>query len=163
MSGGRCLVLSADPNNCGSVGNQCRDSEACISGTCVCRPPTQRLPGSQQCVDTRSDANNCGTIGTVCGGAMPVCVNGNCQPGNACMQPSQLCGGRDCVNVRTDPANCGQCGNVCARDEVCVQGRCRAYEALFDCALCQGGWTCCTYPLSTSTQVCVDSGNCPVL
>jgi hypothetical protein len=175
-AGAGCVDLSHDPNNCGTCGNTCGDREACIANNCVCRPGLTDCGGT--CVDLQSDPNHCGA----CSGGTAVCTGtqqcsaGMCgASGGGCSGGLTQCpmGGNlfACVDTNTSPLDCGACDNRCARDEVCVQGECRAFQPAVTCATCPctavcsavfgGGSTCCTGVNSNPGPTCVDTGNCP--
>jgi hypothetical protein len=180
----RCIDLTADPNNCGALNNQCTNRQACFNvgghGTCQCRPGLTLVAG--QCVDLQTDPRNCGTPGRICPRSAPVCVAGTCQANMACTgSGGTICFGgfatdamgsytlSRCVRTRSDELNCGACGNVCGNDEVCVLGTCREYRPAISCTtcpcltVCPAGTSCCnSYTGSTSTpRMCVTGAGCP--
>jgi len=160
VPGTGCVDVSRDPNNCGSVGNQCGDAELCSSGACVCRPGLTLVGGN--CIDLQTDPNNCGTAGTMC---PDICSAGVCA--TVCRDPRRECDGA-CVDVRSDPLNCGDCGDNCASDELCSDGNCREYAVATGCttcpcaAVCVGDLSeCCNYPASGGAPICARPGTCP--
>ena len=163
LSMGRCVDVSSDPLNCGTLGNDCGDTQYCVSGVCACRPGLV-LSGTT-CVDPASNPAACGPMGTVCAGATPRCQAGVCVA--MCTGGLTACG-NSCINRRTDPLNCGGCvdtggGEVCNTDQVCSNGNCEDFRPATGCTMCPcttcGGRSCCSYPMTTST-ICVD-GACP--
>lgn len=143
-----------NPDRCGPSGQTCSSAQVCSGGACACRPGLTDVMG--RCVDLATDPSNCGAPGVRCGGATPVCAGGACHGG--CPDALMRCDAA-CVDFRTDPANCGGCGNDCARDQVCVAGDCRDYQAAATCASCTGDFAaCCDY---AGGRICVDSGRCP--
>jgi hypothetical protein len=100
--GTECVVLAADPANCGACGNQCEAGLACVSGACACPGGGTRCDAT--CVDTLSDLANCGTCGNACpSGAQ--CTDGAC----VCPAPGMACDGA-CVDASTNASHCGACG-----------------------------------------------------
>ena len=146
--------LATDPNNCGTVGNQCDGTQYCQAGTCTCLPGLTLVGG--QCVNLQNDPANCGGAGNVCGGATPLCNMGTCVAMCGTTGGGNLrnCDGA-CVNTRTDPLNCDGCGNVCDPGQIC-DGGCQDYTATTctscPCAACGGGATC---TMLGATVVCV--------
>jgi hypothetical protein len=74
LCGVACADYQTDKNNCGSCGNACDASRACVGGKCVC--PTNYTDCEGQCVDLQIDSQNCGGCGKPCSGP---CVGGTCQ------------------------------------------------------------------------------------
>ncbi len=122
---GSCAVLSTDPQNCGSCGNQCAEGEVCSGGECqqgaACKGGLTDCDGT--CVNTGRDPQNCGTCGHACGDGK-VCMAHICQ--DACGEGWTQCG-NSCVptyeGLPNEPDNCGECGNVCSSGS-CSQGVC---------------------------------------
>jgi hypothetical protein len=73
LCGTGCVDSSTDLKNCGTCGNECKDSRTCTAGTCVC--PSGYSDCNGECVDTKIDAQNCGGCGKACTG---VCSAGAC-------------------------------------------------------------------------------------
>jgi hypothetical protein len=122
-----CVLLSADPGNCGACGLACQPRAVCVApdggslGQCICPANTELCEGA--CSDTTTDPQNCGACASN-GGA--VCPTGQvCAPqpggGSACQLSCGTaveCNGA-CVTLSTDPGNCGACGNVCQQGYSC--------------------------------------------
>ena len=107
--------LTADPNNCGSCGNQCTypnafgtcNNSQCAQGACQ--------PGWN---DTMPGAPGCDYFCIQTNGGVEVCDNRD----NDCDTTMD-----EGFNTQTDVANCGSCGNVCNllhASEACVAGMC---------------------------------------
>ncbi len=145
---GRCVDVTVDPNNCGSLGNACNADQYCSGSACVCRPGLTLVGGN--CVDLQTDPNNCGTAGTVCSGGTPVCRAGACVSTGMCGGGGGLrnCSGA-CVNTRTDSLNCGACGQVCDVGQLCVDGGCEQYVPATTCTSCP--CTACVAPRDLCT------------
>jgi hypothetical protein len=84
---------------------------------------------------------------------------GYCDPnGDSCVLFSAMA---------TDPLNCGGCNQVCARNEVCTDTNCEAFQigrgcTSCPCSDCPTGRQCCIYPGTTDLAVCLDPGvACP--
>ncbi|MCA9607036.1 MAG: hypothetical protein KC619_15630 [Myxococcales bacterium] len=138
-----------NPDRCG--GRSCRSDQVCRGDTCVCRPGLTAV--GDRCVDLASDPDNCGMVGNAC---PEVCAGGVCAP--RCSGGLRGCEGA-CVDLSSDPLHCGECGRSCARDQVCVEGRCRDYGPATSCDACRGDTpTCCDYATST---ICVSGDGCP--
>lgn len=103
-------------------------TETCAAGLCVCRDGLTRCGGA--CVDTRADGAHCGGCDGACAS---LCRASACV--QACDASDQTCGG-GCVDVNTDVLHCGECGERCSSDELCVEGECRGYQEIPDCAMC---------------------------
>ena len=148
-----CADMANDPRHCGNCNKECAGSEWCSGSACTCRPGLTSIQGS--CVDTTSDPNHCG--GVACGGATENCQNSVCGP--SCSSPNTECNGA-CVDTKKDPQHCGDCTTVCATNEVCVTGKCFAYEPATGCSSCPCTTCandfdrCCPFP-KTSAVVCV--------
>jgi hypothetical protein len=162
-SRGRCVATQVDPENCGRLGHQCADFEACQAGVCVCRPGLTRA--GSQCVDTQSDHSHCGRVDNRCSDTM-ICVAGVCTGRGNCRSPQTLCG-RDCVDLSRSPLNCGDCGEVCGRTDVCIGGSCRYTRPEPGCTTCPCApcaadrQLCCTSPAAGGFALCVDASRCP--
>lgn len=157
-SGMRCYFTDADPQNCGTVGHACADTEYCSGGTCTCRVGLVRATSGArmgECVDRTNDPLACGSGFANCGtmGSMRSCrttCEDACTAGQTrCDVSSATCSGCGrCVidtNLASDPENCGGCGIACATDEVCVESACHSYFPVASCGDCEGTRTCCTY------------------
>lgn len=71
-----CVVLSTDPNNCGSCGNECGADEYCTRGVCDADCADGELKcGVKSCVDPNSKYH-CGECDKVCNSG--ICVNEEC-------------------------------------------------------------------------------------
>jgi len=81
---GVCVVVSADPANCGACGNACLGTDSvCIAGKCGCSGPLVDYCDGVGCMDVSSDFNNCGACGHACDpNNDSACSDGNCVPNN---------------------------------------------------------------------------------
>ncbi len=72
---GFCYDLSVDPQNCGSIGFSCGNTQVCFNGVCGCAGvdagggPIVACPGDAGpiCTDLRVDPHHCGVCGNDCG------------------------------------------------------------------------------------------------
>ncbi len=82
LCSGVCIVVSADPSNCGACGNACLTSDAvCLAGKCTCTGPLTDYCDGVGCMDVSSDFNNCGACGHACDpNNDSACSDGNCVP-----------------------------------------------------------------------------------
>lgn len=69
--------------HCGFCGNECDDTEVCVSGSCM--PCEGRVRCGNSCVDVTNDSMHCGGCGDVCDPA-EICRDGGCVP-TACLNP----------------------------------------------------------------------------
>ena len=75
-----CVNVQTDQSNCGECGHWCNGlGYECISGSCVCKPDTDRcvLEGVELCTDLLRDEDNCGMCGSRCAEGED-CANGTC-------------------------------------------------------------------------------------
>ncbi|KDE03139.1 hypothetical protein MVLG_06336 [Microbotryum lychnidis-dioicae p1A1 Lamole] len=172
--GGSSYNLDSDPNNCGSIGNNCQrysflnaGSGGAICSNGVCGPASCNWLFdfnwlTKQCQNVGSDVNNCGRCGQTCsitGASGTQCQQGTCIATD-CNQGYLLSAGK-CTKVydtQNDVNNCGSVGNVCklyypgGSGSSCVAGQCQA-------ASCNNGgiWN----PSSMACQNCnSDVNNC---
>jgi hypothetical protein len=78
LCSGSCVLLSADPLNCGACGLQCPVGQGCVNGACIC--PGGLTDCQDVCVDTSTDPSNCGACGVTCPAGV-ACVAGSCVSG----------------------------------------------------------------------------------
>lgn len=133
-TGGWCVDLLTDPNNCGACDKGCFSGFGrCINGYCphndpnACEPgltgceggPTAAFPFT--CMDLQSNRENCGACFVRCRDDQS-CKAGQCiedpnapplppQPWTTCEKDFKWCDG-GCVNTDNDNMNCGGCRNM---------------------------------------------------
>ncbi len=153
-----------DANTCpfdcgpGSCKNQCGGQGS--NGQCWC---------DQQCMEF---GDCCGDFKEACPSMLPVCGNGQCEPGEStqtcpkdCQQPGPVCGDGICQDPepKTCPSDCGPpkpvCGNgICEPDEskTCPKD-CSTSKPCKSKADCASTEVCCN---GAAGQVCVPAGQC---
>jgi hypothetical protein len=136
-SGGSCVNISNNRNNCGACGNKCSTNEICVptndNSFCADRGKCQSCPEAQEadpltnkCVpkcpegQTRDSSGQCQCIDSNKELVNGQCVD-KCQAGTTrdpttgqCQCPSgySMCSGQ-CINTQSDPNNCGKCAKAC--------------------------------------------------
>jgi hypothetical protein len=123
LCSGSCVDTSSDHSNCGSCGNACAPSEACIAGHCTLQCPSGETDCSGTCVDLASDHDNCGSCGHGCSSTQ-VCDRGTCSL--QCSTGLTDCSG-SCVDLQTSHSHCGACGHDCL-GAACVASACQAVQ-----------------------------------
>ena len=106
----RCVNIAFDPDDCGSCGRRCLNTEVCSGGSCVFPCPSGEIRCSGTCVDPTTDRNHCGACGMYCSGGQ-ICVNGSCKP--LCPSGRLECAGT-CIDPLTDSDHCGSCSIKCS-------------------------------------------------
>ncbi|KAJ3231366.1 hypothetical protein HDU81_003842 [Chytriomyces hyalinus] len=149
-SNGTCIDTATDSNNCGAVGNVCKDKAKCDGGSCKCTGGKEYIIDG--CYDLKNDHDNCGAVKVNCGKSAK-CDSGTCVctanvkfmvKGDACFDTSitpEYCGSigstknctgtnqpncakGQCTNFDSDDANCGILGTVCKSSSKCQGGKC---------------------------------------
>jgi hypothetical protein len=115
--GAVCIDLMTSTDDCGSCGNACPGTAACIDGACTCPGGASACGGS--CVDVMSDPTNCGDCGTDCGNLF--CLQGGCSADCGTLTE---CSGA-CVDLLSNANHCGSCGNACGPGSSCADGQCQ--------------------------------------
>ncbi|KAI9352171.1 hypothetical protein BDR26DRAFT_850477 [Obelidium mucronatum] len=149
----RKCVDTTTPENCGQIGNTCKENQECSNGICACKADFSPLRGvcTARCKPAMSLAKDC-----------PYGSQQECQAGKRfteaqeCLSPCEanalvslgvkctckdaicttdlICTGDKCVNPSTDKDNCGSAGNSCGEAQ-CSKGACTCGELLvFDSA-----------------------------
>lgn len=144
--GGRCIVTTDDPMNCGGCNVICATGTFCAAGQCVPICPKPLAVCGTQCVDEQNDPANCGSCGTTCA-ADHFCSGGSCVYG--CPSTLTKCNaGTSCVDTNVDVNNCGFCGNACLMNNICCAGHCVPFNTNMHCggcAPCPMGQSCIDY------------------
>ncbi|MDP2339482.1 MAG: hypothetical protein Q8O67_00880 [Deltaproteobacteria bacterium] len=132
--GGQCLPTLCHPAISGQAcavdgdAGTCGAAEVCIADPGGCSAPLSDCGGT--CVNQATDEQHCGTCGLACGGASPVCVDGQCSAGclelgDTCAVSAQCCDGQ-CSGTCGCPAAQVECNGVCcAAGEACTGGVCQ--------------------------------------
>lgn len=77
--GGKCVVTSTDPRNCGGCGVTCGANQVCYSSGCANACPGTLTSCNGTCVDTSLDNANCGGCGKPCAPGTG-CLGNTCVP-----------------------------------------------------------------------------------
>ena len=164
----QCVNTKASSTNCGSCGNICPVSNACLAGTCAC------LAGQANCAGVCTPYND-----THCG---PTCIDckvtqgagGICNPGGTCgcvaIPIGTACAGRVCGTVSngclgTYTCGAGTCpgGQTCNASGQCVcpvgQADCAGTCTAYDSTHCGASCTNCLTSLG-SGATCTPGGTC---
>jgi hypothetical protein len=150
-SGKGCTHVKADPDNCGSCGNECPPATpCCINGSC------QEMCGGSCCVDCYNDVfqglPQPGTE-TCCSSGSGALCKGNKKDSSddVCCWPDQECVAGECCSDGYDGAVI--CGGVCCASASCCNGECCPEGQV--CAMTTEGLACVT-----ANRTCDNDGEC---
>ena len=150
---GSCSDTKSDPNNCGTCGKACKETETCNNGNCEFYCPTGQTECNEACFNLNIDNEHCGKCDVACEKGM-ACQEGECK--SICKPDETYCEASDtCADLTNAVANCGECGKSCEEGEVCLKGECRQ-DCGNDAIACNGS---CIDP-ATSSAFCGAKGKC---
>ncbi len=123
-----CVDPLTHPQNCGTCGNACTGTDACVAGQCTAACPPEQVECDGLCVVLNTSTDHCGACDTACA-AGQVCSNGACTDACAAnLAPGPIYTNEgpetSCVNLATDSNNCGKPANVCQGGAACQNGTC---------------------------------------
>jgi hypothetical protein len=124
LCGAACADYQTDAENCGSCGNACDPSRACVGGQCAC--PTGYTDCDGQCVDPQIDSQNCGGCGKPCSGP---CVGGSCQAStctSGAAHQEESCTEGASITIGKYWVNNNQWGDAGASGQLCIWKTCES-------------------------------------
>jgi len=176
LSDNGCETSLADPNHCGSCGNECTDpARPCkfqdlANTVAACGCPGNEAYCGGRCVDVENSDSNCGACGVACGaGGLDASAAPNLKYGCLGGACSLKCdsGFTNCeapleegckVKLGTDE-NCAECGDACAAGQRCrvnlatLRNECMCAAGL---TFCQPGIPCDESDGVVCAGICVD-------